>query len=73
MEMLCGQIIVCMTVTSHNSLASFNSLRNRLSLKKRFHGLHGHRPVTLIVLDSLANSFLESKAYSGLHQREPGD
>lgn len=31
--MLCGQIIVCMTVTSHNSLASFNSLCCVLSLQ----------------------------------------
>lgn len=36
--MLCGQIIVCMTVTSHNSLASFNSLRSVLSLQPRSRG-----------------------------------
>ncbi len=36
--MLCGQIIVCMTVTPNNSLASFNSLRSVLSLQPRYHG-----------------------------------
>ncbi len=38
MEMLCGQINVCMTVTPNNSLASFNSLRSVLSLQPRSHG-----------------------------------
>lgn len=36
--MLCGQIIVCMTVTSHNSLASFNSLCCVLSLQPHSRG-----------------------------------
>lgn len=36
--MLCGQIIVCMTVTPNNSLASFNSLCSILSLQPRSHG-----------------------------------